>query len=133
MDTSMRRESPGLYAGDIVRVEKVGSSWSTQVRARDVGSLIGKLTNIYEYHPDGVWTPVGSYRRLVDCQETAKRLVAGTHVVIGAHSTSSGKVPVAVVPSPVVNDEISRLTDEAGEDDCNGARGVAVCAVSRNL
>lgn len=109
-DTRMRRRMPGLHDGNLVRAERVGGSWSAQVKMRDVGHLLDIATNYYEHSPDGSWIHVGSYRRLIDCQEAAARLIAGTHVLYGAHGNECGAVPARIIPFRDAADEIRRRT-----------------------
>lgn len=80
---SMRRVMPGLYASEDVRAERRDGGWRAEVKLRDCGKILGKITDLYEYDRAGLWHPVGSYRTLAICEEAAIRLRRGTHAVRG--------------------------------------------------
>lgn len=103
--TAMRRTMAGVHQGDDLRAERVDGRWRTESKMRDVGALASPPTpiHLYEYHPGGQWTPIGTYRTLRLAEVARDMLKAGSHFVQGAHSAGYGNVlvpiPARLIPS----------------------------------
>lgn len=96
---------PGLWVGDVVRMEAVEGGWECQAPSREIGK-----TGFYEFRPlalGGDWQHIGTYRTREHGCIAAQRLQDGTHVLRGAHADSLGKVPPMVVEWVAVADEIA--------------------------
>lgn len=102
---AMRRTMAGVHQSDDLRAERVDGRWRTESKMRDVGALASPPTpiHLYEYHPAGQWTPIGTFRTLRLAEVARDMLKAGTHFVQGAHSAGCGDVlvpiPARLIPS----------------------------------
>lgn len=72
---TMKRQHPGLFAGNEVRAERrTDRLWAFEMKCNQLGRFLW-----FEYSPHGLWTSIGAWRRLDDGLGVAARLRAGTH------------------------------------------------------
>jgi hypothetical protein len=72
---SIKRVLPGLYTGEDVRAERGGDrNWAFQMKCGQLGHRLW-----FEYSPHGLWTAIGTWRRLETGLWLAARLSAETH------------------------------------------------------
>jgi hypothetical protein len=91
----MRRVTRGLYRGDDVRAERihVNGGWATEVKCRRIGE-----TRYFEYHPNGDWHHIGTFRTLASAEAARDLLKSGNYVLSPAHYSSElGDMRTALV------------------------------------
>ena len=114
MKRTMTRRLPGLHEGKDLRVERVDGRWHAQCPMRDMGASVGVSTGVHEFHPDGFWTDIGSYRTLRLAEVARDLLKEGSRFVMLAHRTTCGAVELSVPTSLVTFEQAQERLVDAG-------------------
>lgn len=103
----------GLWANDIVRMERVDNGWKCQAMLRRIGD-----TSYFEHANHargGQWHHLGTWRKREHCRRIGEKLLAGTHVwktaigvgedMIYAHLVEWAEVAAEIAAHPSVRGE----------------------------
>lgn len=96
---------PGLWEGDIVRMEKIDDLWCFQVPCREIGA-----TGYFEFRPvsvGGKWRTAGYRKTLQGCCLGAEKMQAGETVLRPTSGSGVDRVPAHVLSWSEVSAEIA--------------------------